>query len=71
MEVAARGRVMHDIDRTLEASGVGAIRDGVGCGCGRWWAGSGPLVVRLTLLGIDPGSSPGDWRSTASGCWLA
>lgn len=55
VEVAARGRVMHDIDRTLEASGVGAIRDGVEMRV-RAVVGLDPArsVVRLTLLGIDP-----------------
>ncbi len=55
VEVAARGRVMHDIDRRLEAAGVGAIREGIEV---RIRAVLGldrrRSTVRLSLLELDP-----------------
>lgn len=55
VDVAARGRVMWDVDRLLDSAGVGALRDGVavrvqavvGLDAGR-------SVVRLDLLSVDP-----------------
>lgn len=55
VEVSARGRVMFDIDRVLDAAGVGAMRDGIEVRV-RAVVGVDTTrsLVRLTLLGVDP-----------------
>jgi len=55
VEVSARGRVMFDIDRALDAAGVGAMRDGIEVRV-RAVVGVDTTrsLVRLTLLGVDP-----------------
>lgn len=55
IDVAARGRVMLDVDRVLGAAGVGALRHGVEV---RLQATAGidrtRSVIRLSLLEVDP-----------------
>ncbi len=55
LEVAARGRVMSDIDRALGDVGLGRLRDGVGVRI-RGTLGIDPRrsIVRMTLLEVDP-----------------
>jgi exodeoxyribonuclease VII large subunit len=55
VEVSARGRVMYDIDRTLDSAGVGSMRDGIEVRI-RAVVGVDPSrsIIRLTLLGVDP-----------------
>lgn len=55
IEIAVRGRVMFDVDRMLDAAGVGALRDGVEVRV-RGVVGfeASRSLVRLTLLTVDP-----------------
>ena len=60
LEVSARGRVMFDIDKQLDATGVGALKDGVEL------RARGTVVIdhrqsriRLSLLEIDPAFTAG------------
>lgn len=60
LEVSARGRVMFDIDKQLDATGVGALKDGVEL------RARGTVVVdhrqsriRLSILEIDPAFTAG------------
>lgn len=55
VEVAARGRVMLDIDRALTAAGVGALRAGIEVRLSAT-AGlrRGTSVVQLSLIDVDP-----------------
>ncbi|HEX2152903.1 MAG TPA: exodeoxyribonuclease VII large subunit [Acidimicrobiia bacterium] len=55
VEVAARGRVMIEIDRALDSAGVGRLRDGFEIRV-RAVAGLEPArsQIRLTLLEVDP-----------------
>jgi exodeoxyribonuclease VII large subunit len=55
VDVAARGRVMADIDRVLGASGLGRLRDGVEIRVrGTIGVDKRNSVIRLSLLEIDP-----------------
>lgn len=60
LDVAARGRVMIDIDRDLSGAGLGALRDGVEVRV-RGTVGVDPRrsVVRLSLLSVDPAFTAG------------
>jgi exodeoxyribonuclease VII large subunit len=53
IEVAARGRVMNDVERSLDAASVGRLRDGIEV---RLLATVGQVSgrVRLSLLQVDP-----------------
>lgn len=55
LDVAARGRVMLDIDRALSDAGLGALRDGVEVRVrGTIGVDSRRSVVRLSVLSVDP-----------------
>jgi exodeoxyribonuclease VII large subunit len=55
VDVAARGRVMADIDRVLGVSGLGRLRDGVEIRVrGTIGVEKRSSVIRLSLLEIDP-----------------
>lgn len=55
VDVAARGRVMADIDRVLGVSGLGSLRDGVEIRVrGTIGVEKRNSVIRLSLLEIDP-----------------
>ena len=60
LEVTARGRVMFDIDKQLEASGIGPLRDGVEVRArGTVLIDHGQSRIRLSLLEIDPAFTAG------------
>ncbi|HUG32639.1 MAG TPA: exodeoxyribonuclease VII large subunit [Acidimicrobiia bacterium] len=60
LDVAARGRVMGEIDRLLGDAGVGGLRDGVEIRLkGTIGVESRNSVVRLSLLEIDPAFTAG------------
>lgn len=55
LDVAARGRVMADVDRVLSEAGLGALRDGVAVRIrGTVGVEVRRSTVRLTLLEVDP-----------------
>ncbi len=60
VEVGARGRLMADVDRRLEASGVGGLRSGIDvrirCTVGMR---QGRSIVQLSLLEVDPSFTAG------------
>jgi exodeoxyribonuclease VII large subunit len=60
LDVAARGRVMSEIDRVLGESGLGSLRDGVGVKLkGTVGVDTRRSTVRLTLLDVDPAFTAG------------
>lgn len=60
LDVAARGRVMAEIDRALGDVGLGALRDGVGVKVkGTVGIDTRRSTVRLTLLEVDPAFTAG------------
>jgi exodeoxyribonuclease VII large subunit len=60
LEVAARGRVMAEIDRALGDVGLGSLRDGVGVKVkGTVGVDTRRSTVRLTLLEVDPAFTAG------------
>lgn len=54
LEVAARGRVMMEVERLLGAAGLGSLRDGVEVRIRGTVGVDGRSVVRLSLLEVDP-----------------
>lgn len=60
LDVAARGRVMAEIDRVLGEVGLGSLRDGVGVRLkGTVGVDARRSIVRLTLLEVDPAFTVG------------
>ena len=60
LDVAARGRVMAEIDRVLSATGLGGLRDGVEVRIrGTVGVEMRNSVIRLSLLEIDPAFTVG------------
>lgn len=60
LDVAARGRVMAEIDRVLAATGLGGLRDGVEVRVkGTVGVEKRNSVIRLSLLEIDPAFTVG------------
>lgn len=60
LDVAARGRVMAEVDRALGSTGLGGIRDGVEIRArGTVGVASRGSVLRLALLEIDPAFTAG------------
>ena len=60
LDVAARGRVMAEIDRVLGDVGLGSLRDGVGVKVrGTVGVESRRSTIRLTLLEVDPAFTAG------------
>lgn len=55
VDVAARGRIMYDIERALDAAGVGALRDGIEVRI-RATVGldTARSMLRLSMLDVDP-----------------
>ncbi|MGD2059782.1 MAG: exodeoxyribonuclease VII large subunit [Acidimicrobiia bacterium] len=55
LDVAARGRVMAEVDRMLADAGLGSLRDGIGVRIrGTVGVEARRSTVRLTLLEVDP-----------------
>lgn len=55
LDVAARGRMMQEIDRVLADSGLGGLRDGIGVRVkGTLELAGRSSLVRLSLLAVDP-----------------
>ncbi|HEY6635346.1 MAG TPA: exodeoxyribonuclease VII large subunit [Acidimicrobiia bacterium] len=60
LDVAARGRTMFEVDRTLADAGLGGLRDGVEVRLrGTIGVDSRRSVVRLALLEVDPAFTTG------------
>lgn len=60
LDVAARGRVMAEVDRVLSSVGLGSLRDGVGVKVkGTIGVDARRSTVRLTLLEVDPAFTAG------------
>lgn len=60
LDVAARGRVMFEIDRVLGDVGLGSLRDGVGVKVrGTVGVDTRRSAIRLTLLEVDPAFTAG------------
>jgi exodeoxyribonuclease VII large subunit len=60
IEVAARGRIAMEVDRSLDAAGMGRLRDGIAVRL-RATVGvdAGRSVLRLSLLEVDPAFTAG------------
>lgn len=60
IEVAARGRIAMEVDRSLDAAGMGPLRDGIAVRL-RATVGvdAGRSVLRLSLLEVDPAFTAG------------
>lgn len=60
LDVAARGRVMAEVDRVLADAGLGSLRDGIGVRIrGTVGVEARRSTVRLTLLEVDPAFTAG------------
>jgi exodeoxyribonuclease VII large subunit len=60
LDIAARGRVMMEVDRALDEAGLGSLRDGVAVRVkGTVGVDARSSVLRLSLLEVDPSFTAG------------